>query len=380
MAYSEAIDKLKQMLDGYSAESGRLEELYKTAVKNAEEGYKNSLQQLNDSHYRERNEAYADIARDERNTMNMLASRGLGYSGEAAQAKLNSNVLLENRLGEIGRSKAEAEISLKESLDKEKQSLAKENSERLSSLEREKAGIYTDIAKLEQERELEQAKINAEKEMHKAELEAKYGENKTENSGTNGEGGENSSNGEETLPAGFNPEATPKELAKLLVGSATDDGYIRSDYDEYLINRYMLELYENYTLPEGYIDELVFMLKAYGYPESDISDMRIQVISRDAKSYYDERYKARYDSAILSGNHALSATAYASQTARDDLLSYIHSRCKTEREFIECCVSAGLPKSEAEGYIKTNPITDNNPTHSSPVIKGGRPNRLATLK
>ena len=329
MAYSDSIKRLKEMLDGYSAESGRLTELYKTALQNAEKTRADAQKAVDEQYYRDRNEAYSDIARSERNTLNALSARGLGFSGETAQARLNSNVLLSERLGDIARGRLGKEIELDNELAKQKSELALDAAERQSALDKSYADIAADIAKTELDAEQEKARLKAEKEMQQAELNAKYGgsgggnvSGGNINVGVNG-GGNGGGNGELDDIIGFNPEATPKELAKLLVTSATDDGYIRGSYDEYLINRYMLELYDNYTLPDGYMDELIFMLKAYGYPAKSREDMRKQVITRDAKAYYEDRYKSAFDSAVLSGNHELSATLTAGKTARSDVLESI---------------------------------------------------------
>lgn len=371
MAYSESIQKLKDMLDGYSAESGRIETLYKSAIENAEANRKASLDALDKQYYADRNEAYADTAREERNTMNMLAARGLGFSGEAAQAKLNSNVLLSERLGALTRGKENAKNEIDLALNEQKHSLALDAAERQSALDKNRTNLAADIAKMELDSEQEQARIKAEKDMQKAELAAKYG-----NSGQNSGSGSGSSSGNSSASGGninigvggdgiigFDPEASPKELAKLLVTSATDDGYIRSDYDEYLINRYMLQLYDNYTLPDGYMDELVFMLKAYGYPAGSRSEMRIQVISREAKEYYENSYASRYDGAVMDGKHELSAGAFASLTARNDALDYIYSRTENETEFKTVCANVGIPENEVSAYIESKrpPKQDNAP-------------------
>ena len=336
MAYYDAKEKLKELLDGYSAETEKIEQLYKTALSNAQKGYESALAESKVESERKRNRAYADNALEERSTMNMLASRGLGSSGEAVQAKLNSNLLLEGRLAEIDRDEAEAARELKQSLSDTELSLAKEKQTAKNNIFKEQSELYTELARLESD--------------------------STDNLNT-GNGNGSTTNGSQGNPNGngigesitdipeFTPEASPKELAKLMVGAATDDGYIRSDYDEYLINRYMLELYENYQLDDSYMKELVFMLKAYGYPESDISEMRVQVISREAKTDYDESYKKLYDSAILSGKHALSASVYAAQTAENELLDMIYSRTASDSEFREVCKNAGVTDAVAEAYL-----------------------------
>lgn len=374
MAYSDSIKRLKEMLDGYSAESGRLTELYKTALQNAEKTRADAQKAIDEQYYRDRNEVYSDIARSERNTLNALSARGLGFSGETAQARLNSNVLLSERLGDIARGRLGKEIELDNELAKQKSELALDAAERQSALDKSYAGIAADIAKTELDAEQEKARLKAEKEMQQAELNAKYGGNVSGGNVSGGNinvGGNGGGNGELDDIIGFNPEATPKELAKLLVTSATDDGYIRGSYDEYLINRYMLELYDNYTLPDGYMDELIFMLKAYGYPAKSREDMRKQVITRDAKAYYEDRYKSAFDSAVLSGNHELSATLTAGKTARSEVLEYIYSRAESEQEFLDIATGAGVPKADATEFYKTKSQSDIKPDESEKTQFGG---------
>ena len=339
MAYYNAKQRLKELLGSYSAEEEKLGQIYKTALENAENSYKASLASARAEAERKRSRAIGDNAQNEREYMELLATRGLGFSGEAAQAKLNSNLSLESRLSDIDREAAEEERGLAEGLNEYRSELEKERLSETKALREEKTELYKDLAELE------------------ASEKGESGSKGESNSGGNG-------NTDDLPLPEFNPEATPKELAKLLVTSATDDGYIRSDYDEYLINRYMLELYEDYDLPDGYIKELVFMLKAYGYPESDISDMRIQVISRDAKEYYDKRYKKLYDSAVLSGKHALSASAYAAETAESDLLSMIFTRTKSDTEFLDVCENAGIMNYVATAYLESH--------RRGTEIKGGK--------
>ena len=354
MAYSDSIKRLKEMLDGYSAESGRLTELYKTALQNAEKTRADAQKAVDEQYYRDRNEAYSDIARSERNTLNALSARGLGFSGETAQARLNSNVLLSERLGDIARGRLGKEIELDNELAKQKSELALDAAERQSALDKSYADIAADIAKTELDAEQEKARLKAEKEMQQAELNAKYGGSGGGNvSGGNiNVGGNGGGNGELDDIIGFNPEATPKELAKLLVTSATDDGYIRGSYDEYLINRYMLELYDNYTAKSR-------------------EDMRKQVITRDAKAYYEDRYKSAFDSAVLSGNHELSATLTAGKTARSEVLEYIYSRAESEQEFLDIATGAGVPKADATEFYKTKSQSDTKPEESEKTQFGG---------
>ncbi|MBO5768263.1 MAG: hypothetical protein J6R49_07000 [Clostridia bacterium] len=90
MAYYNAKQRLKELLGSYSAEEEKLGRIYKTALENAENSYKASLDAARAEAERKRSRAIGDNAQNEREYMELLATRGLGFSGEAAQAKLNS--------------------------------------------------------------------------------------------------------------------------------------------------------------------------------------------------------------------------------------------------------------------------------------------------
>ena len=95
MGYSEQIDILRKSLEGYNSEEKKLSDLYKTAKENAEKATKDALGQLQEAYYQNRNEAYADSARSERNLNAELAARGLGFSGEASTVSMfNGNSLI----------------------------------------------------------------------------------------------------------------------------------------------------------------------------------------------------------------------------------------------------------------------------------------------
>ena len=346
MAFYDTIEALKAELKGYSDDEHRIAELYRSAVKNNQKSYNDSSAQIEARYEYDRNQAYADNARDERNTMNMLASRGLGFSGEAAQAKLNSNTVLANRLGALARSKNEAD--------------------------KNRLGLMADIAALESDKEQHDASLAAEKDMFDRELYAKYHSGKNNGSnggnGSNGSNSSNGSNGSISELSGFTPDISPKDLAKLMVTNATDDNYIETDDDEYLINRYMLDIYENYGVDDEYMNELVFMLKAYGYDDVSLDELRVQVITRDADEYYKESYKQTVDLYISEGMEENSARTAARQEATRKKLEYIKRRCKSDDEFINCCKQLGIPE-QVYGKLLTKKEADPNNAGTSLAVR-----------
>lgn len=362
MAFYDTVEALKAELKSYSDDDKRITALYKTAVKNNQKSFNDSSAQIKAQYEYDRNQAYADNARDERNTMNMLASRGLGFSGEAAQAKLNSNITLANRLGALTRDKNQADAELLKAYNDKDYNLSLEFADRQADADKSRQGLMADIASLELDKEQHDDKLSAEKDMFNRELYAKYyADNKT---GTNSTNGTNGTNGVISELEGFTPDISPKDLAKLMVTNATDDNYIETDDDKYLINRYMLDIYENYSVDDRYMNELVFLLKAYGYDDISLDDLRVQVITKDADEYYKESYGKTVDLYISEGMEVRSARTAARQEANRKKLEYIKSRTKSNEEFINCCKALGIPESVYKKYITKPEETPYNPENA----------------
>ncbi len=424
MVYSDTINDLKSVLDSYSDEVEKLSSLYKTAIENAEKTHADSLESINKQFINDRKRVYSDNARDERNAFNLLAERGLGFSGEAAQTKLNSNILLSNRLGALDDSKAKAGIELERELADKKNGIMLEQAQKVGALNDKKNQLHFDIATLEQniaqkeadrlweqqqqeaarqweqqqqeaarqweqqqqeaalkaEYEMLLAKVQAEKEMQNAELQAKYyaanngssgsSSGSGNSGGSGGSGGNGGSDKLEEVLNGFLPDISPKDLAKLMVTNATDDNYIEKEQHQYLINKYLLDIQENHNIDTDYYDELIFMLKAYGYKDVGKDSMRLQVIAHDAKAYYDESYAKYYDTYASAGMSESNARSTARNAAKQNQLAYIRNRTNTLNEFTTCCLQSGLSASDANTYA-LNYVWPSNNAHTIPGKSGG---------
>lgn len=364
MAYSDTLNELRSALDSYSENGEKLTALYKTALENADKAHKESMKQLNAQYRRDRNDVFADNARDERNTFNLLATRGLGFSGDAVQAKLNSNILLSNRLGELANSKNDSARELQQSLAEKSNNISLELADKQNELADKKNGLLADIAKAEQEKlmqeealkaekELEYAKLKAEKDMHEAELNAKYYNNThvDGNSGnSNGIGNDSAGTDSDNTAQGFTPDISPKDLAKLMVTNATGSNYIDSEEDSYLVNKYLLDIMDNYGIGNEYAEELIFMLKAYGYEEISRSQMRVMVITHDAETYYNKKYTEYLNEYIPQTLNKSEARIYAASAAANDMMAYFYTNTKTEAEFLQCCEKLGISNEKAREY------------------------------
>lgn len=449
MAYSDTIENLKAALNDYSEDEEALNTLYKKALANIINQQNAAKENIETQYRADRNQAYSDTMREERNTLNTLASRGLGFSGETAQTKLNSNVILGNRFGkltsdknanttelelqfadkknalafdqaeklntyhdqrnklyaeiadmELSKEQGEAEINaerekyvaqikadmakLQAELDHKAEELAweKENAEANRTAEREKyiaqikAGMAELQAQLDQkaeelawqkenaeadriaEKEKYEAEIRAKKELEilameterqllQAELNAKYNSN-----GSSGSSG--SSNGSGNDKDGYSPSTSAKDLAKQLVSCATGgNSNIKTEKQLYYINKYLLDMKENYNINSDYYNELVLMLKAYGYTASSESEMRIQVITYDSNDTYDTVYKQTYNRNILNGMSESNAKKDATAKATASRMDYIYSRAKNDTEFKNCCKEIGIDTATINSYLNS---------------------------
>ena len=416
LAFYDTVESIKQALDGYSEDESRLLAVYAQAAADNQNRLTQAKNTLETDYRNERNRAYSDIARDERNVMAFLAERGLGFSGEAAQAKLNSNVMLNNRYSQLASDKSTKVRELENDYADKNQTLSLDYINKLSALNNDKNNLSLNLAELEQKNEQSEAdrawekerfesqqksdaealaqknaqseadrawekeklesqlkadaealdkKLQAEREMQNAELYAKYYyETQSGSSSGNTDTGSNgSSEIDGTLDDfmnGYMPDIKPKDLAKLMVNNATDGNFINDAKGEYLINKYLVDMIDSYRIDEDYLTELVFMLKAYGYKESDIGTMRKNVITYEAKEYYDVRYRSYFDRYLQSGIDEASARSNAKTAAKFDRFEFIRQNTSTYKDFYDVCVANGIPDSDINSYASRYVWSDKN--------------------
>ncbi|MBR4950960.1 MAG: hypothetical protein IKZ23_03305 [Clostridia bacterium] len=355
MGYYEQIQLLKDSLKGYSEEESRLADLYKTAVKNAEDAHKRAKEQREKQYYFDRNQAAADSMQQEHNANQFLAARGLGFSGEAAQAKLNANVNLSNRLGEINRNKHQDDINADIKLADDKLKLDSEKAQQIKNLLETKIKVNTDIAKLEFDREqaetdrkqaekLKDKELAAKKELLNIELNNKNGGS----GGSSGGSGSNKPIEEEVLDDGtYIPELSAAQLAQRVISGAEGGN---GEAKEYAINKFLLELNNNYNINQDYYKELLLTLKAYGYEEISLPFMRCQVAGYESKSVYTKTYDTQLDILIEEGASPAEARKQAEAAAKRAQMDYILEHVKSLLEFRKACNDVGITNAEVNQY------------------------------
>lgn len=470
MAFSDTIEQLKNALNDYSPQEQELTNLYNTAISNAEKEAKAAKKEINQQYYYDRNQAYSDNTLGLRNTNQSLSARGLGFSGEAAQAQLNSNITLNARLGQLSRDKNKAlrdkdfaleqtksQLSMekaaklneyiqhrnqlqaqiaqleleKETADKDRQAeidiqmeklkqeliindaklendrtltqmnIQADKDKYLSQIQADKdkytaqidaekamndANIQADkdkytaqinadkeqnaaniqaeqdmlTQKLESEALLQQNQLAAEKEMQEAELAARYYA-ATHNSDSQSGNKNNQNSNQQTTDNQkadenddyYTPDVSAKDLASRMVSSTGYDS-INGEYSYYCVNKYLLDLINNYNLSPDYLKELVLVLGAYGYKEITEPEMRVDVLCYEAEEYFDteEAYDKYYDQHILSGYGEKDAVTMANQSIAYDQMNYIYPSCENITEFRMCCNQIGIDYQQVNAYLQ----------------------------
>jgi hypothetical protein len=344
---------LKSALDSFSEDEKKLAELYKNAIQNAETEFKASNERLESQYNSDRKKVYSDTAREERNMFNMLARRGLGFSGEAAQTKLNSDIILANRLGDLLREKNYNALKLEQDLADRKNAISLENAEKQGDLFGKQNDLRTQIAKLELDKEQKEAELKAEndrfysqlaaeKERFEKELAAKY----SSDSGGSGNDSQNKN--------GYIPEISEKELAKILITNAANgENYKNTKTQFYLVSRYLIDLQDNYNLDSDYYKNLVLILKSYGYTQFNDLTTRAKVVSYEAENYYDKQFDKFYDKYVTNGTRESDARSNARASALRATLDYIASKSRSETEFRRFCQEADIDDGSINDYLKS---------------------------
>jgi hypothetical protein len=363
MAYVDRIQSLKDAISGYSAEEKRLTELYKTAREKSEEAKKQSLSLLDASYKSDRNEAFADNARDERNTMRVLASRGLGFSGEAAQARLNSDLALSSRLGELASENSKNRQDIINKSDNHALSLSIDEAHKLSDIASDKSKLLADLTKTQ------------------AELDAKY--DNSLDIDINGSGG-NGNNGTAETPEGnkenefFDPDIKPKELAKLAVLNATGGEFVKTEEDARRLNKYLFDLYESHALSDDYKEELVFMLKAYGYKALSEEELKHSVITNEATLLYDSAYTASYKAFVDRGVSPSSALVFAANSATNEVMDMLYDHSDSKEEFLKLCKALKIKDEVAKSYAEDENRFVKKIDYPDRIVNVKRPNNEGT--
>ncbi len=326
MAYADTIDGLKKALELYSQQEVKLTELYEAARKNAAEQHKQAQKDADAAYLADRNRIASDSAREESNYFQFLASRGLGKSGEAAHAKLETGLGLNSALAALSRDKIQNDQKL--------------------DLDNRNAMLKLGIEEAKEKSDLNQKAIDAQAKL--ADIEAEY---KSVTNNYYGSSGGSNSSGSSSGGGSFVPSTSAKEMAKQIVGLVTNGKSKLTDNTHiYKAKEYIDELREKHGVDEGYIKNLIICLEALGYVNDLVDNGNIHSITNNSYEYYEEQYYK-----LLSIYRNLKTESEvrkkASELAKDMQLTYIYTHSTTMDEFRSCCAAAGFGNGQVEKFL-----------------------------
>lgn len=326
MKYSELVEQTKKELEKSYGTTAALTQLYNKAKANYEKQHKESVESLNKDYEEKKNQAAAQKLTNEKNTGEFLASRGLSFSGESAQARLNSDINFNNTLS----------------------SLAKQHSEELSQLNKSKNEYFgkldTDYAK---------DSINARKELQElaqemAENKIKYGDVTVGGDALGTEDGDTGSDG-----IVFTPNMSAYQLASAIVKRYGSGGKISKAEHNLNVKNYLEKLTSRYNLTDEYMDKVIFVLDALGYTGMSDAGAKTATIVNEAELHYDKAYSRAKSMAKLLFYDYDDRNEYAKKRAYMERLDYVYTRCETMDQFYDACFMLGLNNEETEEYLDT---------------------------
>ena len=321
MNYSDIVEQTKKELMKHSDTAAILADMYARAKQSYENAYKASAEDITKDYEAKRNAASAQQKLNDKNTDELMAARGLAYSGESAQAKINSNIALANTLS----------------------SLARDHTEALTELKKEKDEKITDLDMEYGEKRIQADKALTDDAIKMAQDKIKYGEVTLDGEGgADGEG-----------DGIFDPEMSANQLATNIVKRFGTGGKVQKAEENLNIYQYLRDLRERYSFTDEYLDKLTFALDALGYIGINADGLHVATVVNQGNLEYDKAYERAMSVAKKLYFDYDDRTNYAQKRAYMDRLDYIYTRCSTKTQFYAACRLLDLNSQEIDQYLRT---------------------------
>lgn len=343
-AYEEAIARAKSALESYSAETEALARLYETAKQNAQSAYEAQKQQTAEQAKEARRMADVDMQRTERNLDQRLASRGLAFSGENAQTRLDLLLALRNRLSGIDSDERAQYASLDQALADRQHELDLAYASSRTDAAKQLASLNADLAAAEANKASAE---EAAKAAAAAAAAASKPADKTDSAastkpptvhhsvqkpgsaasgaGTGAGGSGSGSEGESA--SGVTPSISAQNLAKQMVTAVGGNGRISTATQQANMAALLDSLLATTTFDSAYYEELMLNLRSLGFrPDyAEQSAESGEQLQKSAADYYDKHYKRYFGVYRNAGYSVTEADRRASEQARYEQLRYLYT-------------------------------------------------------
>lgn len=359
-SYEEAIARAKAALESYSAEAEELARLYENAKNNAQNAYEAQKEQTSAQARESRRQADIDMQRTERNLDQRLASRGLAFSGENAQTRLDLLVALRNQLAGIDSDERNRLAGLDQALADRISELDMAYAANRADSAKQLAALNADLASAEANKAAADAAAKA---AAKAPAASKPNDDTAATPATDQEKaaailqgplqfGETFKSMSKNLMNKFQglpvedpsesgdkgtvvPEVSARNLATQLVKAAGSSGKISGSRQQAALSSLLDALLASVNLDSDYYDELMLNLRSLGYrPDyaqtADENVAKLQNASRDVYETMYQRYCNIYRKVGMADGDAVRR---AQQDARYLQLRYLYTHSYDADEF-----------------------------------------------
>lgn len=375
--YEEAIARAKAALDSYSAEAEALKELYENAKANARTAHETQKQQLAEQTAESRRRADVDMQKTERNLDQRLAARGLAFSGENAQTRLDLTLALRNRLADIDSEYSAQSAALDQSLADKQSELDLAYASDRSDRARQLASLNADLASAEAGKQAaleaaraaaaQEAAAQAAREEAAAAKEAaaqaaaaakQQAGNQNSKPGSTGSADKDVQNALQDIlgdtgesDKGITPQISARDLAKQMVATAGSNGSISTGAEQAKLTLLLDSLLESIPLDSDYYRNLMLNLRSLGYrPDyaqnsTSGSDSQIQ---KEAANLYETNYRRYFNIHRNAGESITEADRIATSEARYEQIRYLFTHSTTQEQFL-----SAVKAMELSSYLST---------------------------
>lgn len=357
--YEEAIARAKAALESYSSESEALARLYETAKANAQTAYENQREQTAAQAKENRRKADVEMQRTERNLDQRLASRGLAFSGENAQTRLDLLVALRNQLAGIDSDERDQLAGLERSFADRTHELDMAYAEKRADNAKQVASLNADLAAAEANKTAAEEAAKAAAEAAKAAAAAKENSSKTPSAAEKEkveaakeavklplQFGDNFKELSKTMMDRFQrksitekspvvPEVSARTLAAQLVKAAGSNGKISGSRQQANLSALLEDLLESVNLDKAYYNELMLNLRSLGYrPDyAQNADANTAQLQNDARDVYETIYNRHLNLYRHAGEAESDAARRAEADARYMQIRHIYTHSVDKDEF-----------------------------------------------
>ncbi len=341
MNYNALVEQTKKELESKSDTKAILTKLYNQAMANYNTAHNAAVENIKNQQTTLTNAVSAENKLQEKSNAEVLAARGLSFSGEEKEIKAKQ----------------------KQKSAEETKEINTETKEMLQKLETEKADFMQDL-----EKDYASDTAKADRELYDAAVKQVNNMLKYQGSGGSSVSGGSSGSGGSSVSGGsgsvgnngsnadniFSPNLTPKQVAREIVNCFGEDEAFRTASQNLEVKKYLEQLYSDFELSDDYKKTLLFTLRSMGYVGDKYDLEGITSVINGGNQEYDVVYTTmKQKAASYFPQYYEYQAEYAEKHAKASRLDYMYTHSTDKDSFEQACRFLDIPKSDLEYFYET---------------------------